>query len=79
MLKDKLIENQKYHPVIKQGVLEKGSSISDFPIESSIDRGFVIALFDYQKVIVFSLCEFSLWLRLTFIVSFHMNSMVILR
>ena len=38
--------------VIKHGVLENGPLISDFAIQSSIDKNLSIALFDYQRVCV---------------------------
>ena len=37
--------------------MEIGPFISDFPIKSSIDRGFSIAMFDYQRVCIF--CHFN--------------------
>ena len=36
--------------VIKHGVLENGSLIGDFPIETSMHGGFSLAMFDYQRV-----------------------------
>ena len=39
-----------YPLVIKHGVLENGSFVNDFPINTSIHRGFSIAMFDYQRV-----------------------------
>ena len=39
-----------YPSVIKHGVLENGPSISNFPIKTSIPRGFAVAVFDYPRV-----------------------------
>ena len=44
------IENSDYLLVIKHGWLENRPLICDFPIETSIDKGFSIAMFDYQRV-----------------------------
>ena len=43
-------ETAKHHLVIKHAWLENGLLISDFPHETSIHRGFSIAMFDYQRV-----------------------------
>ena len=39
-----------YPPVVKHGVLENGSFISDFPIETPISSEFPIATFDSRRV-----------------------------
>ena len=39
-----------YPPVIKHGLLENGPFIGDFPIKTSIPRGFSTAMFDYQRI-----------------------------
>ena len=44
----------QYHPVTKHGVLENALFIGGFPNETSISRGFSIAIFDYQRVNMFA-------------------------
>ena len=39
-----------YPPVIKYGLPENGQFIIEFPIKTSISRGFPIAMFDYWRV-----------------------------
>ena len=38
--------------VMRHGRLENGPLINDFPIQSSIDMGFSMAMFDYQRVMI---------------------------
>ena len=50
-----LLYNSDYPLVIKHGLLENGPLPSDFPIKTSIHyRGFSIAVFDYQRVLQYS-------------------------
>ena len=44
------MDHQNYPPVIKDGWLENGPFIGDFPIKTSLRKGFSIAMFDYRRV-----------------------------
>ena len=47
---NKMVIFHSYPLVIKHGVLENPPFMADVPIESSIYRGFSIAMFDVQRV-----------------------------
>ena len=44
-------QNDWYPLEIKHGVLENGPFLCDFPLKTSIDGGFSIAMFDCQRVV----------------------------
>ena len=49
-MRSKRRKKNTYPPVIKHGWLENGQFIGDFPNKTSVDKGFSVAMFDYQRV-----------------------------